>query len=280
MRRKCGCVFLNFSRIANNVKDKDSGGGVRDRFEMEVSGKMLGCSISPLINSDREKKAKYGDPVSEINAIVKENQKVADKRTISGWLARLSSVMSRAYSIAQWKEEKTKPEIERKRGYMSRDIPRLKRKIETMERGFVQEVDEEILIYMLNLAFDLPEDQRIESVTKFVKKRENIKSAMQDLEDVNENCVYVVDTHRNLDNIAYWQLGYVMGRGIMMIGYYDGENGKNILEDVDQLTMASQSDDSMHFLELISCHITDIIGVLFSDWDKLYDVSKTELEAT
>ena len=115
---------------------------------------------------------------------------------------------------------------------------------------------------------------------KCIKRRENVKSSMQDLKYAKKNCVYVVDTHSDLDNIAYWQLGYVMGREIMMIGYYDGENEKNIHEDVDQLTMASQSDDSMHFLELISCHITDTIGVLFGDWDKLYDESKKEPEAT
>ncbi|KAF5435247.1 hypothetical protein C5S35_11650 [Candidatus Methanophagaceae archaeon] len=115
---------------------------------------------------------------------------------------------------------------------------------------------------------------------KCVKKRENIKSAMQDLEDVNENCVYVVDTHRNLDNIAYWQLGYVMGRKIKIIGYYDGENKKIIPEDVNTLTNQSHSDNSKHFLELISRHITKTIGVLFEDWDKQKKISEKEQEAT
>ena len=115
---------------------------------------------------------------------------------------------------------------------------------------------------------------------KCVKKRENIKLAMQDLEDVNENCVYVIDTHRDLDNTAYWQLGYAMGRKIKIIGYYDGKNKKKIREDVNTLTNHSHSDNSIHFLELISHHITKTIGVLFEDWDKLYDPSKKEPEAT
>ena len=115
---------------------------------------------------------------------------------------------------------------------------------------------------------------------KCVKKRENIKLAMQDLEDVNENCVYVIDTHRNLDNIAYWQLGYVMGRKIKFIGYYDGENKKTIPEDVNTLTSQSHSDNSIHFLELISHHITKTIGVLFEDWDKQQKMSEKEQEAT
>jgi nucleoside 2-deoxyribosyltransferase len=115
---------------------------------------------------------------------------------------------------------------------------------------------------------------------KCVKKRENIKLAMQDLEDVNENCVYVINTHRDLDNTAYWQLGYAMGRKIKIIGYYDGENKKKIRGDVNTLTNHSHSDNSIHFLELISHHITKTIGVVFEDWDKLYDGSKKEPEAT
>ena len=115
---------------------------------------------------------------------------------------------------------------------------------------------------------------------KCVKKRENIKLAMQDLEDVNENCVYVIDTHRDLDNTAYWQLGYAMGRKIKIIGYYDGENKKKIPEDVNTLTNQFHSDNSTHFLELISRHITKTIDVVFEDWDKLYDASKKETEAT
>ena len=115
---------------------------------------------------------------------------------------------------------------------------------------------------------------------KCIKKRENVKSAMQDLKNVKENCVYVINTHKVLDNIAYWQLGYVMGRKIKIIGYYDGENKKKIPEDVNTLTNQSHSDNSKHFLELISRHITKTIGVLFEDWDKLYDASKKESETT
>ena len=115
---------------------------------------------------------------------------------------------------------------------------------------------------------------------KCVKKRENIKLAMQDLEDVNENCVYVIDTHRDLDNTAYWQLGYAMGKKIKIIGYYDGKTEKKIREDVNTLTNQSHSDNSKHFLELISHHITKTIGVVFEDWDKLQKHSTNEPEAT
>ena len=127
--------------------------------------------------------------------------------------------------------------------------------------------------------FILKTEKRVIDI-KCVKKHENIKLAMQDLEDVNENCVYVIDTHRNLDNTAYWQLGYVMGRKIKIIGHYDGKNEKKIPEDVNTLTNQSHSDNSTHFLELISHHITKTIGVLFEDWNKQQKLSEKEPEAT
>lgn len=114
-----------------------------------------------------------------------------------------------------------------------------------------------------------------------VKRRGTVKSAMQDLVDVKKNCVYVIDIQSDLDNTAYWQLGYAMGRDIKIIGYYAGkETDKKISDDVYRLTTPYHSDDSAHFLELISAHINNTIGARFSDWDKLYDGSKTEPEAT
>ena len=114
---------------------------------------------------------------------------------------------------------------------------------------------------------------------KCIKRHENVKSAMQGLKNVKENCVYVIDTHRDLDNIAYWQLGYVMGRNIEIIGYYDGKNEKKIREDVNTLTNPYHSDNSKHFLELLSDHISFRIGVHFGDWNNLYGESKDEPEA-
>ena len=126
--------------------------------------------------------------------------------------------------------------------------------------------------------FILKTEKRVIDI-KCVKKHENIKLAMQDLEDVNENCVYVIDTHRDLDNTAYWQLGYAMGRKIEIIGYYDGKNEKNIREDVNTLTNQSHSANSKHFLKLISDHISNTTGVHFGDWNNLYGESKDEPEA-
>jgi nucleoside 2-deoxyribosyltransferase len=125
--------------------------------------------------------------------------------------------------------------------------------------------------------FSLKENK--EFYIKCVKKRENIKLAMQDLADVNENCVYVINTHRALDNTAYWQLGYAMGREIKIIGYYDGKTNKKIRKDVDTLTNQFHSADNTHFLELISQHITKTIGAVFADWDKGHATSKNDPEA-
>ena len=114
---------------------------------------------------------------------------------------------------------------------------------------------------------------------KCIKRHENVKLAMQDLKYVKGNCVYVINTHRDLDNTAYWQLGYAMGREIEIIGYYDGKNEKNIREDVNTLTNQTHSDNSKHFLKLISYHISHTTGVPFDDWKNLYRDTKDKPEA-
>jgi nucleoside 2-deoxyribosyltransferase len=122
-------------------------------------------------------------------------------------------------------------------------------------------------------------EKNVDIDIKCIKRHENVKSAMQGLRNVKENCVYVINTHRDLDNTAYWQLGYAMGREIEIIGYYDGENEKKIPEDVNTLTNQSHSDNSIHFLELISDHISKTIGVRFSAW-RLQKVSEKEQRET
>jgi nucleoside 2-deoxyribosyltransferase len=93
------------------------------------------------------------------------------------------------------------------------------------------------------LSEKLPKEIVIESI----KKHDNIKLAQEDLNDLEKSCIYVVDTHKDFDNITYWELGYAMGKGIEVIGYYDG------------------TPKEYPFVE---------------DWDKLGELSKKEPEAT
>jgi len=123
----------------------------------------------------------------------------------------------------------------------------------------------------------LPKGIDIESI----KKHDDIKLAKEDLDDLKESCIYVVDTHKVFDNITYWELGYVMGKGIAVIGYYDGITIKKIPSDVEGLI--SISDDIDRFVKKINRALEKLKPKeypLEEDWDKLQKQSKKGQEAT
>jgi nucleoside 2-deoxyribosyltransferase len=124
----------------------------------------------------------------------------------------------------------------------------------------------------------LPKEIDIESI----KKHDDIKLAKEDLDELEESCIYVVDTHKDFDNITYWELGYAMGKGIEIIGYYDGKTTKKIPSDVEELINIPQN--LIRFLKKINHALykrKPEEGPLDDkDWNKLYDVSKEEPEAT
>ena len=125
---------------------------------------------------------------------------------------------------------------------------------------------------------NLPKDIAIESI----KKHDDIILAKEDLDDLEESCIYVVDTHSVFDNITYWELGYAMGKGIKIIGYYDGKTTKMIPSDVEGLI--SIPHDINRFLKKINRALSkqkpEEYPLEEEDWNKLQKVSKKELEAT
>ena len=128
------------------------------------------------------------------------------------------------------------------------------------------------------LSKNLPKDIAIESI----KKHDDIMLAKEDLDDLEESCIYVVDTHSDFDNITYWELGYAMGKGIEIIGYYDGKTTKNIPADVEGLINIPQ--DIIRFLKKINRALSkrkpEEYPLDEDDWNKLQKVSKKEPEAT
>ena len=127
------------------------------------------------------------------------------------------------------------------------------------------------------LSEKLPKEIAIESI----KKHDNIKLAQEDLDDLTESCIYVVDTHKDFDNITYWELGYAMGKGIEVIGYYDGENMKKIPIGVQEVISIPHNIN--RFLDKLNRVLSELKPKEYpfvEDWDKLGEISKKEPEAT
>jgi two-component system sensor histidine kinase PilS (NtrC family) len=82
INKKIDSIFPNFSRTENNIIDANSQKSSINRFEFTVSGKILGCSVSPLIDSSREKIGKiiiFRDltAIREMERQVEKNKRLA-----------------------------------------------------------------------------------------------------------------------------------------------------------------------------------------------------------
>lgn len=82
INKKIDSIFPNFSITENNIIDANSQKSSINRFEFIVSGKILGCSVSPLIDSSREKIGKiiiFRDltAIREMERQVEKNKRLA-----------------------------------------------------------------------------------------------------------------------------------------------------------------------------------------------------------
>ena len=114
---------------------------------------------------------------------------------------------------------------------------------------------------------------------KCIKKHTKIKLSKKDLDDLKESSIYVVDTHKGLDNITSWELGYAMGKGLEVIGYYDGTTGIKIPSDVGEIIGLDETDDLNRFVENINRALADLTPkeyVFNEDWDMQYKMSKKQ----
>ena len=113
---------------------------------------------------------------------------------------------------------------------------------------------------------------------KCIKKHENLELSKQDLDDLKESSVYVVNTHTDLDYITSWELGYAMGMGLKIIGYYDGKNDMKIPHDVEGL-IGPIPPDINRFITMINRALENLEptkDILEEYWEDQYEPSKRE----
>jgi nucleoside 2-deoxyribosyltransferase len=93
----------------------------------------------------------------------------------------------------------------------------------------------------------------------------------------------VVNTHKDLDYITSWELGYAMGKGLKIIGYFDGNNAMEIPKDVERLIRPIPSDVA-RFVNIISRALEKLEPKEYpleeEGWNKQHQSAKKEAEAT
>ncbi len=115
------------------------------------------------VNADKKRKKKYGKALPTIEKLYEEQALYRDKGVIGGFIGFMNQMMSASGTIYRWTEEKAKKDMDREPGYMERNIPRIKQRLEMIDMGYDEGVDRQFLRYFMLAALDLPETQRIKA---------------------------------------------------------------------------------------------------------------------
>lgn len=117
---------------------------------------------------------------------------------------------------------------------------------------------------------------------KCIKKQDNIQLAMDRLDAYAEYATYVIDTHKDFDDSTYWEIGYAMGKGLVVTGYYDDKSTKNISQEVEKL-ISPRISNNADFLEMVHNALKrkkSEEDPSKEDVNKLFAVTKRDPEAT
>ena len=146
-----------------------------------------------FINSKKELREKYQDVLPQIDVLYKDYMTFAPKRYLYRWMRLASSVMGSAATIVKWSEEKQKKEIDREPGYSDNDIARRKERMKYSFRNFDAEMEKRALLLFFELAHELSDNQKIETIEKIApgltgKKRREVEKQFIDNMFANTTC--------------------------------------------------------------------------------------------
>jgi hypothetical protein len=129
--------------------------------------------LSTWINADKMRKAKYGNALTGLNKLLKQNQKTQARDLILGYMA-YNKMLRTAYLLHRLAVEKNKPNVARERGYQERDLARFEQSMKTFNRRFDANIDQKILFAMLTHYVELPKSERILAIDEFFELEQGL----------------------------------------------------------------------------------------------------------
>ncbi len=135
--------------------------------------------------------------------------------------------------------------------------------------------EDDVLIDNKKIELFLNEKLKADYTIECIRKHKNIKKSKEEIDKRKGSSIYVVYLHKDLDKITSWELGYAMGSGLKVIGFWDGKNKTEVSQDVKELI--SIPDDIESFREDIVLALSDVIAKELpkkDDWDSQYPMSQ------
>lgn len=95
----------------------------------------------------------------------------------------------------------------------------------------------------------------------------SLERSKEEMDELESSIIYVVNTNENMNSIAYWQLGYAMGKGVQVIGYCAENCSIQIESDVEEIIAIPK--DINRFLKKINRFVSNLKPevVAIESWD-------------
>jgi hypothetical protein len=152
--------------LANYAKNYGSMIESFNKGDMLERKKQLTADLTKWINADKKRKAKYGEAINNLAALIVESNKTQDGDIVMGYLGR-SSMMSVAKGLYRLAHEKQKPNVERRQGFQERDMKRFGQYMSIVNKRYDETVEKALFMHFVKEYAQLPADQRNATFDKF-----------------------------------------------------------------------------------------------------------------
>lgn len=152
--------------LANYAKNYGSMIESYEKGGMQARKQVLGDELQAWINASEERKALYGEALSNLNRLVAEGYVDQERDLLMAYMARTSlwSVAKRLYRLAN---EKAKPDAEREPGYQERDMSRFIQNMKKVNRRYDANVDKAVLKHFMQQYVSLPAEQQVAALNTY-----------------------------------------------------------------------------------------------------------------
>ena len=138
-------------------------------------------ALQKFIESDAERKEKYGTLLEEIAKIYAEIRANSKRELVLNYLRNSANLLSFAYTINEAAIERAKQDIERESAYMDRNFDRTKERMFLTLADYYQPTDKVLLKEKLVETSKLPQNQRIKVLDEICKSESEIDRFIADI---------------------------------------------------------------------------------------------------
>lgn len=122
--------------------------------------------LAAFLAKHSELNAKYGRVLPELDSLYVANEKTQLHDYYLGRVGYTSDYIRLASTVYRWAVEREKSDIERERGFQSRDTVNAKRRLKSAQTNLVPEVDKLLTAFAINKLLSLPEDEKVPVIEK------------------------------------------------------------------------------------------------------------------